>query len=98
MTPLCCNDANVDHCSKNFFYATPTCRNDFWQSVAEIVVIYIQGTFCSVSRRESRCNLRRSLINNKNTREKSRIICNIPCVSFIPVESGQLVANKRGHS
>ena len=41
MTPLCCNDANVDHCSKNFFYATPTCRNDFWQSVAEIVVIYM---------------------------------------------------------
>ena len=33
-----------------------------------------QGTFCSVSRRESRCKLRRSLINNKNTSEKSRII------------------------
>ena len=22
-------------------YATPTCRNDFWQSVAEIVVVYL---------------------------------------------------------
>ena len=39
MTPLCCNDANVDQCSNNFFYATPTCRNDFCQSVAEIVVV-----------------------------------------------------------
>ena len=25
---------------KKIFYATPTCRNDFWQSVTEIVVIY----------------------------------------------------------
>ena len=33
-----------------------------------------QGTFCSVSRRESRYKLRRSLINNKNTSDKSRII------------------------
>ena len=42
MTPLFCNDhANVNHCSKKKSYATPTGRNDFWQSDAEIVVIYI---------------------------------------------------------
>ena len=41
-----------------------------------------QGTFCSVSRRESRCKLRRSLINNKNTSEKSRIILTLlQCLS-----------------
>ena len=61
-----------------------------------------QGTFCSVSRRESRCKLRRSLINNKNTSEKSRIIVLIlltllVCHLLAP-RGGRLVGNKSGHS
>ena len=44
-----------------------------WDGLTDWWVI-CQGTFCSVSRRESRCKLRRSLINNKNTSDKSRII------------------------
>ena len=55
MTPLCCNDANVDHCRKNFFYATPTCRNDFCQSVAEIVVIYIWALPSWISQQAPSC-------------------------------------------
>ena len=48
--------------------------------------IYIQGTFCSVSRRESRCNFSRSLINNKNMIKTSRFIIFLSCnVSFIPL-------------
>ena len=52
--------------------------------------------------RESRCKLRRSLINNKNTSEKSRIIVLIlltllVCHLLTP-RGGRLVGNKRGHS
>ena len=62
----------------------------------------MQGTFCSVSRSESRCKLRRSLINSKNTREKSRIIVLIlltllVCHLLAP-RGRRLVGNKRGHS
>ena len=67
-----------------------------------ILILWAQGTFCSVSRRESRCKLRRSLINNKNTSEKSRIIVLIlltllVCHLLAP-RGGRLVGNKSGHS
>ena len=42
--------------------------------LSQDIAMAYQGTLCSVSRRESRCMLWRSLINNKNTSEKSRII------------------------
>ena len=39
VAPLCCNDANANHCTKKrIFYATPTCRNDFSQSVAKLLL------------------------------------------------------------
>ena len=36
MTPLCCNDTNVNHCINKYLL---TCSNDFWQSVAEFLLL-----------------------------------------------------------
>ena len=58
VTPLCCNDANVNHCSKNNLFTQclhSTCRNDFWQSVAEIVVIYMWALPSWISQQASSC-------------------------------------------
>ena len=44
MTTWCCNDTNANHCNLHkqiFFYAMAmlTCSNDFWQKVAEFVLL-----------------------------------------------------------
>ena len=43
--------------AKKIFYATPTCHNDFWQSVTEIVVIYMWALPSWISQQAPSCQV-----------------------------------------